>query len=246
MKRRRLFLIVVGITLIALGAGLGIAQSLKATPLVAEVAESWKQASDRVILVVDGQPVTEKGWMAVYPNVRLNPRNAAMSDRDAKILALRTLIEQNAIYAEAISRGFQASLEEAQQYAQEQRKLLQSPAVVPESLSLYKDFIQALGVSEDEYWQNIAPPVYRGILTENKLRENIRQAVPPPTKEEMAALQAKHPEWSNISQEALAQMAAQEKFDQVWQEFQRQIVKKAKIEVLAPDLKDLLGEALSP
>ena len=142
--------------------------------------------------------------------------------------------------SEAVKRGFLASEDEARQYAQEQRTLLDSPQVVPESKEFFHELLKSQGLSEEEYWEEVAQ-ASRTVLSMNRLKESFRESVivPPPTSEEIEAIKAKHPEWGNVSPEILAQQASQEKLNQLWEEFKAQIVKNAQVEILDPSLKEI-------
>ena len=142
--------------------------------------------------------------------------------------------------SEAVKRGFLASEDEARQYAQEQRTLLDSPQVVPESKEFFHELLKSQGLSEEEYWEEVAQ-ASRTVLSMNRLKESFRESVivPPPTSEEIEAIKAKHPEWGNVSPEILAQQVSQEKLNQLWEEFKAQIVKNAQVEILDPSLKEI-------
>lgn len=195
-------------------AGIIIYRNLEATSLAGIVGENLKQASDRVILTVNGEPATEKCWTMWYLTIRLNPQNSGMSDLEVKKETLRKIIEDRALLSEAVKRGFLASEDEARKYAQEQRAIMESPQVVPESKEFFHELLKAQGLSEEEYWEEVAK-ASRTVLTMNRLGESFRQSVnmPPPTPEEIEALKAKHPEWGNVSPEILAQKASQEKLN---------------------------------
>jgi len=173
--------------------------------------------------------------------IRLNPQNSGKSDLEVKKEALRKVIEDKALLSEAVKRGFLASEDEARQYAQEQRAILESPQVAPEDKEFFHEFLKSQGLSEEEYWEKMAPQAYRTVLSMNRLKESFRESVivPPPTSEEIEALKAKHPEWGNVSPEILAQQVSQEKLNQLWEEFKAQIVKNAQVEILDPSLKEI-------
>jgi len=164
-----------------------------------------------------------------------------MSDLEVKKEALRKVIEDTALLSEAVKRGFLASEDEARKYAQEQRALLDSPQLAPESKEFYYELLKSQGLSEEEYWEKMAPQAYRNVLAMNRLGESFKQSVnvPPPTSEEIEAIKAKHPEWGNVSTEILAQQVYQEKLNQLWEEFKAQIVKNAQVEIPDPSLKEI-------
>ena len=246
MKLKKAYLLIAAIAVLSI-AGIIIYRNLEATSLAGTVGESLKQVSDRVILTVNGEPATEKFCTLWYLTIRLNPQNSGKSDLEVKKEALRKVIEDRALYSEAVKRGFLASEDEARKYAQEQRALLDSPQVVPESKEFFHEFLKSQGLSEEEYWEKMAPQAYRTVLSMNRLGESFKQSVnvPPPTSEEIEAIKAKHPEWGNISTEILAQQASQEKLNQLWEEFKAQIVKNAKVEILDPSLKEVFLEITS-
>lgn len=240
MKLKRIYLLVAVVTVL-LVAGIIIYRNLEAISLAGTVGESLKQASDRVILTVNGQPVTEKFYTFWYFTIRLNPQNSQMSDLEVKKEALRKVIEDTAVWSEAVKRGFLASEDEARKYAQEQRAILESPQVTPESKEFFHELLKSQGLSEEEYWEKMAPQAYRTVLIMNRLKESFKQSLnlPPPTPEEIEAMKTKHPEWGNVSTEILAQQASQEKLNQLWEEFKAQIVKNAQVEILDPSLKEI-------
>ena len=172
--------------------------------------------------------------------IRLNPQNSGKSDLEVKKEALRKVIEDKALLSEAVKRGFLASEDEARQYAQEQRAILESPQVAPEDKEFFHELLKSQGLSEEEYWEEVAQ-ASRTVLSMNRLKESFRESVivPPPTSEEIEAIKAKHPEWGNVSPEILAQQVSQEKLNQLWEEFKAQVVKNAQVEILDPSLKEI-------
>lgn len=244
MKRiKGLLLSFLGIVII-LAVGSWLIRYLQTLGPMAPLAQSWREASNRVVLLVNGEPATEREWVIQYEELRLNPQNAAKSDHEIKVETLENVIRNKALLVEALGKGYRVNEEEARVYAEEQRKALQSPDAVPEDRAFLENFIKGLGVSEEEYWGKIAPQAYMLLLPQIHLRESLRATFQPLTFDELEAFKEKHPEWKNLAEEALALKAQEEKFQDFWEDYARDLVRKAKIEILAPDLKEIQEEAL--
>ncbi len=210
------------------------------------VGENWRNKADRVFLTVNGEPITERWWTTAYDNVRLNPKNAQMPEEEAKVAALHSILRQAVLYTEALKKGFLVSEEEAKSFAEEQRKLLEAPEADPEGKEFLKELLKGMGITEEEYWSQMALASYRVTLTINRLKDSLRQSLPAPIPEEVQDFKSRHPEFKDAPQGILEHGLLKEKFQQFWDNFTEQLTSQAKIEVIDPQFSDLLPKALSP
>ncbi|MDI6600433.1 MAG: SurA N-terminal domain-containing protein [Thermoanaerobacteraceae bacterium] len=100
---------------------------------------------------------------------------------------LNKMIEDELLYQEAKSKGYEASTEEAQKYAEQTRetiqKIVSGEIDTPnrddaiKSYNNLKEFIKGLGTTEDEYWKSLVPE-YQRALTIGKLRKEILSGIP--------------------------------------------------------------------
>jgi len=215
-------------------------QPLASAPL----AKNWKEASNRVILKVNGQVVTEREWVIQYQKLRQDPGNQAKLEQEIQVETLAYLIRDKALLAEALRKGFPLDEGEARTYTEEQRKALQSSPETSEERALFDKFLKGLGISEEEYWRQIAPQIYLLLLPQMHLKEQLYANFPAPTLEELDSYKKEHPESESLSEAALAQKARDEEFEKYWKNYTADLIRTAQIEILAKDLKEIENEAL--
>ena len=250
MKSKKIYLILIAVVVAAGLIGWGVFQGIhpqsgvQAINTAQTIGKDIKKASERVILKVNDQEATERDWVWEYVNLRYNPALSSKGDQELKVEALARLIEDKVLLSEALKRGFGVSEEEAKSYTEKVRENVDSPNISQASKQFFEEFLQALGLSEEKYWEQIALRNYKAILTVTRLKENLRGTIPPPTEEEIQAWEEKHPNYQNAPQEVLQQEVAREKFDQFFNAFENEIAQKAKVEVLDPQLQELLPQAL--
>ncbi|MGB9553203.1 MAG: SurA N-terminal domain-containing protein, partial [bacterium] len=195
---RGLVLSFVGITII-LATGSWLLHHLQPTTLT-PLPQSWREASNRIILKVNGQVATEREWVIQYQRLRQDPKNAAKLEQEIKIETLANLIRNKVLLSEALKKGFQLDEGEARAYTEEQQKALKSAGANSEDRVLLDKFLQGLGVSEEEYWREIAPQMYLLLLPQMHLKEDLHTHFPPLTPEELDLYKRAHPEWENLSE----------------------------------------------
>jgi hypothetical protein len=241
MKIKKIYLILIAIVVAAGIIGWGVFQALSAQSSAQLWGESWKNATDRVVLKVNDQEATEKDLVSFYLTLRYNPALSSKGDQELKVEALARLIEDKVLLSEALKRGYGVSEEEARAYSEEIRKSMNFPDVIGKEW--FEDLIKGMGVSQQEYWK-MAPKGYQMILSVSNLMANLRKNIPPPTAEEIQAWKKEHPNYQNAPLEVLQQEVAQDNFERFRQDFVKGLLKEAEINALEPQLQELLPQAL--
>ncbi|ADI00466.1 hypothetical protein [Salisediminibacterium selenitireducens] len=97
-----------------------------------------------------------------------------MNKSEANQMALEIQLEKAAIFNEAKSRGLSVSKSEAQQAAMTERELLLNgkSANSEEMKAKVNSFIEGLGISEAEYWEDYVVEAKKNVLLEQKLLEH--------------------------------------------------------------------------
>lgn len=244
MKIKKSYLTLIAVVVAAGLIGWGVFQALSAQSSAQLWGESWKNATDRVVLKVNDQEATEKDLVSFYLTLRYNPALSSKGDQELKVEALARLIEDKVLLSEALKRGYGVSEEEAKSYTEKVRENVDSPNISQASKQFFEEFLQALGLSEEKYWEQIALRNYKAILTVTRLKENLRGTIPPPTEEEIQAWKKEHPNYQNAPLEVLQQEVAQDNFERFRQDFVKGLLKEAEINALDPQLQELLPQAL--
>lgn len=165
-----------------------------------------------------------------------------MSTEELKVEALKEILKEKALFVEAWEKGFRVEEEEARAYINNLRAELQSGKRPQEEVKFFSDFIKGLGISEEEYWVKIASEEYLLLLPQIHLKESLLSSFPDPLKKEMDALLKENPEWGSLPQEEIASKTKQLKFEKFWNDYLGDLLKKARIEILSPDLKEVQNE----
>ncbi|NPV29525.1 MAG: hypothetical protein HPY58_07700 [Firmicutes bacterium] len=120
---------------------------------------------DKIVMVVNGMPVTKKD----FENQRalLSFERESVSDDEVR----EKIIEKTVLYEEAKKRGLTVSLEEAKQFSQRMKKEAFGSDV--ENPELIKNYIEGQGLTIDEFFDKVAPPLYQQALSIGKLRAQI-------------------------------------------------------------------------
>lgn len=100
---------------------------------------------------------------------------------------LQKLIEDELIYQEAKSEGYEVSMEYAQKYADQTRetiqKIVNGEIDTPDkedTIKVYnnvKEYMKGMGMTEDEYWDSVMPE-YQRALTIGKFKGKLRNEIP--------------------------------------------------------------------
>lgn len=205
--------------------------------------ETWKQAGNIVVLTVNGEQVTQREWVIQFQKTKNSPGNREMTAKELKIETLKEILKQKVLFVDAWEKGFRTNGEEARTYTKDLRVELQSGNRPQEEVQFFSDFIKGLGISDEEYWGKIAPEEYLLLLPQFHLKESLFNSFPDPSKEEIEALLKENPEWEDLTAEEISRKTKQEKFEEFWEGYIRDLLKKARIEILSPDLKEVQNEA---
>ncbi|TZE82312.1 SurA N-terminal domain-containing protein [Calorimonas adulescens] len=199
MKRKTIvFMIVIAVVLITAVAVWGINEWLytgqkvkeisqnKSTEVVARVGnvEITKNDVDQMMVLYDLQEVQYQKTADETKNKGVPVPPKPSWDADS---ALQKMIDDELLYQEAKSKGYEVSMEEAQKYADQTRetiqKIVDGEIDTPnrdEMIAAYdnlKEFIKGMGMTEDEYWQPLVPE-YQKALAIGKLRKEILSSIP--------------------------------------------------------------------
>jgi hypothetical protein len=194
-------------------------------------------------LNINGEQVTQREWVIQFQKTKNTPENQGKTTRELKVETLKELLKGKAVFVEAWEKGFKVSGEEARAYVQELKKELQSGGLPSEEEQFFSNFIRGLEISEEEYWGKIAPEEYLILLPQIHLKESLFNSFPAPSSQEIDDFLAEHPELGELTKEEIASRAKETKFSSFWEDYCREILKKAKIEILSPDLKEIQDEA---
>lgn len=102
-----------------------------------------------------------------------NSSNSPATLTDSEIL--KHMIKEELFLQLADKEGVSASLEEGKQEAIRMRELLsEQPQEVQDT---HKKLITTLGVTEEKYWEKIAPPEYQKLLSKQNLAAKIQEDI---------------------------------------------------------------------
>lgn len=96
-------------------------------------------------------------------------QNENYSDKEL----LDKIIREKAVYIEAMNQGFEVSDSEISTAIEEVKKLLRENEN-KDQYNYLKNYIDGLGITEDQYWSEKVTPIYRETFTANKLIDNLR------------------------------------------------------------------------
>ncbi len=135
---------------------------------------------------------------------------------------VKAVIKEKAIIAEAGKRGLLPMPQEIDDYVQWQKDMLaealsntENSALQTMNKDVWNSYLAGLGVTEQEFWSNIAPEEYAKGLTTVKLRDSVMNEVP---------LEDTTPE-EYLQQQSLA-----------WENFTEQLISNAEVSVINPSL----------
>lgn len=157
-------LIVVVLVMITGGIVYAASISDKGKEIGQEVAEINKNGSEDMIATVNGTGISQKSFNSY--KIMLN-QNHQYSDKEI----LDKMIERIVLFNKALSGGFEASDEEVVDTVAEVKSVFVQDE---EQYKFLKDYLDGMGVSEDQYWGEIVPEEYKQVLSVNKLYDSLR------------------------------------------------------------------------
>lgn len=167
MKASKKFLysaIVVVLVMIASGVVYATSISDKGKEIGQEEAENNKNDSESIIAIVNGTEISQKSFNSY--KIMLN-QNHKYSDKEI----LDKMIERIVLFNKALSGGFEATDEEVVDTVAEVKSVFVQDE---EQYKFLKDYLDGMGVSEDQYWGEIVPEEYKQVLSVNKLYDSLR------------------------------------------------------------------------
>lgn len=127
------------------------------------------------VMTVNGSPITKRAILNTKVMLEMSSKSL-VSEADAR----NRLIEFTVLWQEAERRGIGASSEEAQQYAETMKKMLQDaekdPQNAPDNADLIIDYIQGTGQSLDAFFSD-STVGYQKMLSVGNLRRSIYEEV---------------------------------------------------------------------
>jgi hypothetical protein len=130
------------------------------------VAANEKDGSGSdVVATINGSDVT-KNEFDMYK--AFTNYNHDYSDKEL----LDKIIEKTVLFDEATAEGFSVTDNEINAEIEKVRDLI---AKDPEQSDFFKNFIDGLGMTEEEYWEKIVFPGYKEVFTINKLSDSLKQ-----------------------------------------------------------------------
>lgn len=139
--------------------------------LVGHKLQENKNISNKshVVMVVNGVKVTKKD----FEDQRALLSFAAEAVPDSVVRD--KIVEKIVLFKEAEERGLVVSFQEAKQYSQKMKKESISSNV--DNPEFVKNYIQGQGLTIDEFFDTVAPPLYQQALSIGKLRTQVYDEV---------------------------------------------------------------------
>ena len=166
--------------------------------------------TDEPVLVVNNEVITKEDVNFYKENVDFIQEANEQPILSEKEIT-EDLITNTSLITEAETQDLSVSLEEAKAFAEQTRKSLEdlNTPEAKESKELLTQYIKSLGISEEEYWNEVAPKAYQESLSIGALKQ-----------QKFEEEQEKN---ENISQD---------QFEQVWSEYTEDVVKDSDVEIV--------------
>lgn len=162
--------------LTVLGSALAI--SSFATDEQTEVFKSLKEevvniksTKESTLVQVENESITDKEFKTykayMKANQKLNKASNEISDNDL----LTELVMDELLVQEAENQGVSVSLNTAKEYSMKMKGILENAD--EKSKEFQRNAIEVTGLSEDKYWEEYAPQMYRKQLSTSNLVEKL-------------------------------------------------------------------------
>jgi len=179
---------------------------------------------DTVAMIVDGDEISkreiEQSKLAAL--TRVNNEVVEIDLHQEEKREIIELVRNAVVNAEAKRKGIQPKQEDIDQYINEQREMFN----IPESNTVINLYIKASGLTEEEYWNNMGKAKYISMQ-----RSMLYESVMTPLEEDI-----------NIEAGERGAIVADVRTE-YWEKYIDELVSKAEIEILDPELKALFGIA---
>lgn len=130
--------------------------------LVGKRLKEIRSKEDKVIVIVDGEEITQNEFDVQSISRELG--NANKTDKEI----LDSLIEKQVVYNEAVRKGITISEDRIDEIIKlNQQSIKQNP----EYYKQLKGIIDGLGITEEQYWKD-ARPIYNKILVMGEYKNN--------------------------------------------------------------------------
>lgn len=122
--------------------------------------------NNEIVATVNGYEVTKKTFESYKCIIN---QNHNYSDKEL----LDKIIKEKVVYVEAKNEGYTVSDAEINTEIELVKKLLKEDEN-KDQYNYIKEYIEGLGITEDQYWSDIITPLYRETFVANKLIDSLR------------------------------------------------------------------------
>lgn len=162
-------------------------------------------AGCRTVSVPDSPPAAQVGEdIILVKDIQSFKQNRSdnITDREA----LDILVERDLLFQEAEKQGLALSLQEAKEYAKEQREIIESSG--QDGKKVIDDIISKLGVSYEKYWDEEAPKGYMRAISQSNMKNSIRDEI-------RDEIQKNHPDLSDEEVQKIFDEMYREKIEEL-------------------------------
>ncbi len=159
--------VVVTIGITSVNAPIFSTQTIDPNTLINKLTSN-KQLSDKdnVVLIIDNTTIKKEQFENHRAFLTIL-KNAPATDEEVR----DKLIEDVVLYNEAIRRGLEVSLEEANAFSQQTKSAVLDPGT--ENADFIKNVIVSQGYTIDDFFDKVAPERYQKALAIGKLRAQV-------------------------------------------------------------------------
>ncbi|EJL43557.1 SurA N-terminal domain-containing protein [Brevibacillus agri] len=130
-----------------------------------------KSTKESTLVQVENESITDKEFKIykayMKANQKLNKASNEISDNDL----LTELVMDELLVQEAENQGVSVSLNTAKEYSIKMKEILENAD--EKSKEFQRNAIEVTGLSEDKYWEEYAPDMYRKQLSTSNLVEKL-------------------------------------------------------------------------
>ena len=122
-------------------------------------------SGDDIVAVINGENITKKGFETY--KLFVNNGESKLTDRQT----LDSILEQKVLFDEATQKGLSATDEEVAKLIESTQDIMRENE---ERFSAFKDYLNGLNMSEDQYWDSVKP-AYNKFITCGKLKSALKE-----------------------------------------------------------------------
>jgi hypothetical protein len=122
----------------------------------------------------DSPPAAQVGEdIILIKDIQSYKQNSSEKLTDKQVLDI--LVEKDLLFQEAQKEGVALSLQEAKQYASEQREIIESSG--EEGKKAMDEITKKLGVDYEKYWKDDAPKGYMRAISQSNMKNKIKKEI---------------------------------------------------------------------